>query len=96
MLLSPRDLNAGDATQGICTFSPKVDRNRNSVRGLAFCEHLSSRFNFHVYDRLPSEDSKVDPTFDKVNSFLRAHLVGMFDNFHPLSRVPTTNEIWAC
>ena len=50
---------------GICTFSPSLDRNGISVRGLAFCEQLSKSFNFHLYDRLPSSDD--DRKFDALS-----------------------------
>ena len=34
---------------GLCTFSPRLDRFNNSVRGTIFCRGLSKRFNFHPY-----------------------------------------------
>ena len=34
---------------GVCTFSPRLDRFNNSVRGTLFCRGLSERFNFHPY-----------------------------------------------
>ncbi len=37
---------------GICTFSPRLDGNGNSVRGLAFCHALTAKYAFHNYDAL--------------------------------------------
>ena len=54
---------------GICTWSPRLDAQGNSVRGIEFCRRLVERFNFHVYDGLgggvrqkadPRRRSKVD------------------------------------
>ncbi len=48
---------------GICVWSPRLDRNGNSVRGIEFCRQLVSRYNFHVFDGLVDSDStgKRDP-----------------------------------
>jgi hypothetical protein len=37
---------------GMCTFSPRLDASRNSVRGIAFCKALCQRFALHNYDTL--------------------------------------------
>jgi len=48
---------------GICVWSPRLDRNGNSVRGIEFCRQLVSRYNFHVFDGLVDGESagKRDP-----------------------------------
>ena len=52
----------------IATFSPRLDKNGNSVRGIDFAIKLTQTFNFHQYDNnLPGINSKNNPT-DKKNS----------------------------
>ena len=47
---------------GICTWSPRLDAQGNSVRGIEFCRRLVERFNFHVYDGLGGGvRQKADP-----------------------------------
>lgn len=48
---------------GICVWSPRLDRNGNSVRGIEFCRELVSRYNFHVFDGLVDNQTtgKRDP-----------------------------------
>jgi len=46
---------------GICTWSPRLDRHGNSVRGTQFCKNLVETFNFHNYDNLTGLSEKSDP-----------------------------------
>ena len=48
---------------GVCIWSPRLDAVGNSVRGVAFCRELVTRYNFHVFDSLTvGEDTdKRDP-----------------------------------
>jgi glutaminase len=48
---------------GIGTFSPRLDAQGNSVRGIGVCEALSEYFNLHVFDSHPAAHSAVRRTF---------------------------------
>mmetsp|Transcript_19795 Transcript_19795/g.25646 ORF Transcript_19795/g.25646 Transcript_19795/m.25646 type:complete len:963 (+) Transcript_19795:648-3536(+) len=37
---------------GICTWSPRLDKIGNSVRGVEFCHRLSQKFPIHMFDNL--------------------------------------------
>ena len=51
---------------GICIWSPRLDKNGNSVQGIEFCKWLVEIFNFHNYSNMvSSEVDKVDPRLQK-------------------------------
>ena len=52
---------------GICTWSPRLDKYGNSVRGIEFCKCINKIYNFHQYN-IYSEGSKEkdkDPRLDQ-------------------------------
>jgi len=50
---------------GICTWSPRLDRYGNSVRGIAFSKTLVQRYNFHIFSKLDGAGLKRDTTDSK-------------------------------
>lgn len=50
---------------GIAVWSPRVDENGNSLKGLDFSRKLVERFNFHAFDSAIKNINKVDPRLKK-------------------------------
>ena len=51
---------------GICTWSPRLDKYGNSVRGIETCKLLNKIYNFHQYN-INSEANKNDPCVNNKN-----------------------------
>ena len=56
---------------GICLWSPALDDNGNSVRGVDFCEQLVDRFGFHGYANLSESAPVDDPTESPITRTAR-------------------------
>ena len=70
---------------GICTWSPRLDNLGNSVRGIAFCRELVSRFAFHAFDRVDplAKEVKIDPCRSQAPSIEEdAILIGYAAHFN--------------
>lgn len=51
---------------GICTWSPRLDANGNSVRGIDFCRRLVDEFAIHNFDSLATTSGKADPRTSRI------------------------------
>jgi glutaminase len=46
---------------GICVFSPRLNAQGNSVRGVEFARRLVQHFRLHLYDGVMTDGSRIDP-----------------------------------
>ena len=60
---------------GICIFSPRLDKNGNSVRGVEFSKKLVEKFPFHIFNEIVSKkDVVVSPKSANQDPELLTHL----------------------
>ncbi|MGQ4003541.1 glutaminase A [Francisellaceae bacterium CB52] len=50
---------------GFAIFSPRLDNNHNSVRGVEFSRRLVDKFSFHNYDQIDNND-KINPVENRM------------------------------
>ena len=62
---------------GAVTFSPRLDKVGNSVRGVQFCEKLVKQYSFHVFDSVDRSHDREDPTQqeDLTNNLLTSQIL---------------------
>lgn len=46
---------------GICIFSPRLDNQGNSVRGVDFAKQLIQQYRLHLYDGVMTDTHRIDP-----------------------------------
>ncbi len=46
---------------GICIFSPRLDRQGNSVRGVQFAKKMVQKCRLHLYDGVMTDRERIDP-----------------------------------
>jgi glutaminase len=56
---------------GFCTWSPRLDEQGNSVRGIEFCRRFVDSFNFHNFDDLTGISGKKDPRLNPIHQKAR-------------------------
>jgi len=61
-------LAALPARLGLGSYSPRLDKHGNSVRGIKLCEALSSHYDLHMLDRSDDARNSIIATYDIGNS----------------------------
>ena len=56
-------------TMGICIWSPPLDKQGNSVRGIEFCKKLNDNMNLHIFHNIIS--NKIDFNDSITNNFIK-------------------------
>ncbi|MEM6427059.1 MAG: glutaminase, partial [Cyanobacteria bacterium P01_D01_bin.128] len=51
---------------GLCIWSPNLDTQGNSVRGVEFCKQLVKKFSVHNYDNLDFQSEKKNPRVSPI------------------------------
>lgn len=51
---------------GLCIWSPNLDAQGNSVRGVEFCKQLVKKFSVHNYDNLDFQSEKKNPRVSPI------------------------------
>ena len=54
---------------GICIWSPPLDKQGNSVRGIEFCKKLNDNMNLHIFHNIIS--NKIDFNDSLTNNFIK-------------------------
>ena len=60
---------------GICSWSPRLDQNGNSVRGVEMAKRLTDTYRLHLYDGVASLGERIDPrvTIARWRASLTSH-----------------------
>lgn len=55
---------------GFCIYSPRLDENGNSIRGIEFCKSLLDTYSFHNFDHIfnPGVNEKTDPRLIEIEA----------------------------
>ena len=67
---------------GICVWSPALDQNGNSVRGIDFCKELVNKYALHNYDSLAREDSKKTDPRKNLNELKTEYTTNLISAAH--------------
>ena len=83
---------------GICIYSPPLDKVRNSVRGVQFCEKLVKAYQFHRFGQ--SQQQRTTPTLNIIlrsDSLLQYLLIATSPyHEHHMIRFLTTKNRTCC